>query len=89
MEALERYAFASRKTPEYMHWRLSQCQRCDLLYVDPAPRSDDLAMLYRQADFDSRRSSGDTIPNHGEIGMVSLRRVSLGKEEETVVSQGY
>ncbi len=25
VEALDRYAFASRKTPEYTHWRLSQC----------------------------------------------------------------
>jgi len=28
-------------------------------------------------------SSGDTLPNFSELGMVSLRQVSFGKEEET------
>jgi len=67
VEALDRYAFASRKTPEYMHWRLSQCQGCDLLYADPAPRSDDLAMLYRQADFDSRREARLASKTYGRF----------------------
>ena len=31
LEALDRFAFASRKLPEYMHWRLWECRRCDLL----------------------------------------------------------
>jgi SAM-dependent methyltransferase len=53
IEALDRLAFASRKMPEYMHWQLFECHDCDLLYADPAPRPDDLAMLYRDADFDS------------------------------------
>jgi SAM-dependent methyltransferase len=53
-EELDGFAFASRKTPEYMHWQLSLCQDCDLLYADPAPKPEDLAILYRHADFDSR-----------------------------------
>src|SRR6188768_2444054 len=53
-EALGRFAFASRKLPEYMHWRLVACGRCDLLYADPAPSPEDLSALYRDADFDSR-----------------------------------
>ena len=53
MEELDRLAFAARKSPEYMHWRLSVCDECDLLYADPAPRPEDLAWLYREADFDS------------------------------------
>ena len=67
VEALDRYAFASRKTPEYMHWRLSQCQGCDLLYADPAPRPDDLAMLYRQADFDSRHEARLASKTYGRF----------------------
>src|SRR5271157_4170689 len=31
----------------------------------------------------SAGSSGDTIPNSSELGMVSLRQESFGKEEET------
>ncbi|WP_435019888.1 class I SAM-dependent methyltransferase [Tundrisphaera sp. TA3] len=52
-ERLDRFAFASRKLPEYMHWRLTECRRCDLLYADPAPGPDALADLYRDAAFDS------------------------------------
>jgi len=32
---------------------------------------------------DVGQSSGDTILNFSELGMVSLRQVSFGKEEET------
>jgi SAM-dependent methyltransferase len=53
LEELNGYAFASRKLPEYMHWQLRECRRCDLVYADPAPGPDDLAALYRDADFDS------------------------------------
>src|SRR5947209_17905513 len=52
-DALGEFAFASRKLPEYMHWRLVECGRCDLLYADPAPDPDELAALYRDAAFDS------------------------------------
>ena len=53
LDNLDAFAFASRKLPEYMHWRLAECGRCDLLYVDQAPSLDELAALYRDADFDS------------------------------------
>jgi SAM-dependent methyltransferase len=56
-EDLDRFAFASRKLPEYMHWQLSKCVRCDLVYADPAPAPDTLAALYRQADFASSREA--------------------------------
>jgi SAM-dependent methyltransferase len=57
LERLDRFAFASRKRPEYMHWQLWECPHCDLLYVDPAPRDEDLASLYLEADFDSREEA--------------------------------
>ena len=53
LDRLDEFAFASRKLPEYMHWRLAECRRCDLLYADPAPPPEELATLYRDADFDS------------------------------------
>jgi SAM-dependent methyltransferase len=54
LDGLDQFAFASRKLPEYMHWRLMECRRCDLLYADPAPDPEELAGLYREAGFDSR-----------------------------------
>jgi hypothetical protein len=37
LSRLNAFAFASRKIPEYMHWRLVECRRCDLVYASPAP----------------------------------------------------
>ena len=54
-DELDRFAFASRKLPEYMHWQLAKCGRCDLVYADPAPDPEELAALYRQADFGTAR----------------------------------
>ena len=34
---LDEFAFASRKVPEYMHYRLNECRRCDSLYANPRP----------------------------------------------------
>ncbi|HTV21704.1 MAG TPA: class I SAM-dependent methyltransferase [Polyangiaceae bacterium] len=48
-----RFAFASRKTPEYMHYRLLECRRCDVLYANPLPTRESLEAAYREADFDS------------------------------------
>jgi SAM-dependent methyltransferase len=53
LDDLDGFAFASRKLPEYMHWRLAECGRCDLVYVDLAPSLDKLAALYHDAAFDS------------------------------------
>jgi SAM-dependent methyltransferase len=58
LDRLDAFAFASRKLPEYMHWRLAECGGCDLLYADPIPTPEALAHLYRDADFDSGREAG-------------------------------
>jgi SAM-dependent methyltransferase len=52
-DLLNQFAFASRKLPEYMHWRLWECGQCDLLYANPAPAVEQLAGLYRDAAFGS------------------------------------
>lgn len=57
VERLGRFAFASRKPPELMHHRLVRCLSCDLLYASPAPSSQSLARLYRDAAYDSGEES--------------------------------
>jgi SAM-dependent methyltransferase len=52
-QALGNFAFSSRKTPEYMHYRLLECQECDLLYANPLPTREALERAYRDAAFDS------------------------------------
>jgi SAM-dependent methyltransferase len=50
---LDKFAFASRKKPEYMHPRLIECPGCGLLYGSPVLSPETLADAYRDADFDS------------------------------------
>lgn len=50
---LDAFAFASRKLPEYMHYRLLCCPVCDCVYASPAPPPDVTASAYREAAFDS------------------------------------
>jgi SAM-dependent methyltransferase len=49
----DRFAFSSRKAPEYMHYRLLECLRCDVLYANPLPTQQALDSAYREAAFDS------------------------------------
>jgi len=47
------FAFASRKLPEYMHYRLVECAKCDLVYANPGPDGVTLEAAYREAAYDS------------------------------------
>lgn len=50
---LGEYAYASRKTPEFMCHRLVRCAACDLVYAPCPPARDSLAAAYSQSAFDS------------------------------------
>jgi SAM-dependent methyltransferase len=54
---LDRFAFSSRKLPEFMHLRLVECVACDLLYSSPAPARDALETAYDAAAFDAGTES--------------------------------
>ena len=66
-EDLDAFAFASRKIPEYMHWRLQECNGCTLLYADPIPAPESLSRLYRQAEFDSSGEAGYAARTYGSF----------------------
>ena len=53
----DEYAFASRKMPEYMHYRLVLCPCCDLLYASPLPTLEMLARAYQDAAYNSETES--------------------------------
>lgn len=57
-DRLDAFAFASRKRPEYMHFRLVLCEACDLLYSSPAPARAALEQAYDAASFDASDESG-------------------------------
>lgn len=52
-EQMNGFSFASRKKPEYMHYRLVRCTECNLLFADTAPETDWLHSCYQAASFDS------------------------------------
>jgi SAM-dependent methyltransferase len=52
--ALDEYAFASRKFPEYMHHRLVECATCDAVYASPVPDLGAIDAAYDAAAFDSK-----------------------------------
>jgi SAM-dependent methyltransferase len=71
---LNEYAFASRKLPEYMHFRLLLCGGCDLLYASPVPEKDALVQAYRAAAYDSGVEARFAAQTYARV----LRRV-LGR----------
>lgn len=73
---LGQFAFASRKLPEFMHWRLLECTRCDLVYASPAPAAETLASLYEEAAFDSVREAGYAARTYAGLLPIVKRRLS-------------
>lgn len=64
---LDKYAFASRKMPEYMHHRLISCPDCDLLYANPVPTIDSLSQAYNEAAFDSAEEARFASRTYGNF----------------------
>lgn len=57
VNSLNSLSFASRKHPEYMHYRLVICPICDLLYATPVPDSKWLNDGYIDALYDSQEEA--------------------------------
>ena len=64
---LDSFAFASRKRPEYMHFRLVLCESCDLLYASPAPARAALEQAYDAASFDASEESRYAAATYAEF----------------------
>ena len=64
---LDSFAFASRKLPEYMHYRLISCPVCDLLYASPIPKQNVLATAYHEAAFDSSEEARYASRTYGSF----------------------
>ena len=76
---LDGYAFASRKSPEYMHHRLLRCTRCDLIYASPAPKQEWLHEAYREAAFDSVAEEGFAAKSYARALRSMLREPVVGE----------
>src|ERR1035441_3782334 len=74
LEKLGRFAFASRKLPEYMHYRLSLCSSCGLVYADPVLPPEQVHSAYEQAGFESQEEAGFAAHTYGRL----LPRIRAG-----------
>jgi SAM-dependent methyltransferase len=75
---IDRFSFASRKVPEYMHWRLVTCPACDTLYADPAPPQEVLERAYAGADYDSGEAAGYAATTYVRLVSRVLAQTSGG-----------
>ena len=66
--ALDEYAFASRKFPEYMHHRLVECPTCDVVYASPVLDLGGIDAAYDAAAFDSKEEA--TFASRTYAGLV-------------------
>jgi SAM-dependent methyltransferase len=80
------FSFASRKTPEFMSYRLVRCRVCTTVYAAAAPPSDALAAAYAAAAYDSSEAANlaadsyiaalrdviATLPGHAQAGRRAL-----------------
>ena len=62
---LDDFAYASRKRPEYMHFRLVVCETCELLYATPAPARRAIEVAYDGAAFDAGEESRYAAATYG------------------------
>ena len=66
-KGLDPFAFASRKIPEYMRYRLVECPGCDLLYASPLPALGTLAKAYHEAAYDSSEEAHFAARTYGKV----------------------
>ena len=67
LKKLDKFAFSSRKIPEYMHYRLLVCDGCGLLYANPAPAPRKIAAAYDEAAFESTQEAHYAARTYGRF----------------------
>lgn len=72
---LDNFAFASRKTPEFMHYRLIDCPVCDLLYATPLPCEEYLIKGYGEAAYDSSVEAHYAAATYADILSTFVERL--------------
>lgn len=74
-QRLDRFSFASRKSPEYMHLRLLSCANCDLVFASAMPDSAQLHAAYEAAAFDSAAEAAAAASTYARLLAPVLRQL--------------
>lgn len=85
---LNEFSFASRKEPEFLNYRMVQCSRCDLVYVDQPPSQQALAAAYHVADYDSAEEANDAATAYLRELQPALARLQRGAALEIGTGTG-
>ena len=100
LKKFNKFSFASRKLPEYMHFRLFLCLECDLIYASPVLAPGILIKEYKEANFTSRKESyyasqtyGNFLPEIQEklpdlVGVIDIG-AGDGTFLEELISRGF
>ena len=75
LEHLGEFAYASRKVPEYMHYRLLLCDGCGILYASPIPEDGELISEYQVAAYDSGREAEYAAQTYARLLVPILDRL--------------
>ncbi len=78
-QRLDEFAFASRKIPEHMHYRLVLCPVCSLLYCDPIPTPAAISKSYQEAAFDSSEEAHYAARTYGRFLTGIMKRIPRAK----------
>jgi SAM-dependent methyltransferase len=83
LDHLTNAAFSSRKLPEYKHARLDKCQRCSLVFANPAPAQQALPELYRDASFEASKESRYAAQTYARYlgrngGLIPVPAIDIG-----------
>jgi SAM-dependent methyltransferase len=84
IDQLDQMAFASRKPPELMSFRLLNCAACDLVYASPCPMSGWLHSQYEEAGFDSGIEARYAARTYIRV----LNRLAPSRERNTALDVG-
>ena len=88
LDQLDEFAFASRKIPEYMNFRLVICPQCDLLYANPILSMGKIMSAYEQAAFDSQEEAAAAARTYGRILDGFLGQVPAGRDGALDIGTG-
>ena len=78
-QKLDEFAFASRKDPELMSWRMVCCAGCDVAYAAEAPSGSELVDAYHEADYDSSEEANYAAESYARELAPHVRRLPQRK----------
>lgn len=88
LDQLDAFAFASRKIPEHMYFRLVVCPQCDLLYANPTLPTEKILSAYETASFASQEEAALAAHTYGRLLDGFLDRLPPGRDGALDIGTG-